>query len=396
VLPANCADPERELTQLGLPKQAVQAILDAARAAQSESDAERYETLSFSYNLLGGVRYQWSEGRATHAVRDTDGRALRVTDPLGTTVTTRYSSLGFPVGVDAADASGQPVLELRRGYDENGAPVSECAARIAGECTSTPVAGSVRTWKYWPEEAVRESVDPEGLVSLFDYDERGLLKSKGQANPAFPADPRMETTYRYDTDGNRIGITYAPGQPVELNESFAYDGLQRLTTHTDTRNYAWQTAFTSRDGVARIKRADQPYAVNNPNRSSWEAVFTYDNFGDLARGEDNGIQTVRLRRTPGGRIVSQAGAGIGETFITFDGAGRPAWTRDPSGTDTIFTRRTAGNKKPSPRSVDPPTGCSVHQRSWSSTRGSSRSIRSSMAAAMKGLRIGLATDSAAY
>lgn len=345
LLPPTCSNPPAELERLGLPKQAVNAVLVAARAAQSPSDPERYETTSFSYNTTGHVRYRWSEAREFHYMRDTDGRVVRKTDPVGTTVETQYTTRGFPEQTVIADATGQRLAETRRGFDANGSVVFECVATTAGGCSSTPPVGAVRTFSYWPEGALREAVDPGGLTSTFTYDEQGLLVSEGHHNPAFPADIPMRTRYLYDNDGNLRAAMYAAGRPEQLTETFVYDGLQRLVTYTDTRGFAWQNAYTSRDMLARRKRDDVGYVPGSPGPSAWETELSYDSFNYLVRQQHNGIETLRLRRTIGGRVFAHSATGVGQTVATFDRTGRPAWMRDPAGTVTVFTHLTAGTER---------------------------------------------------
>lgn len=345
LLPSNCSDPASELARLGLPKQAIDAVLAAARAAGSVSDPERFETSSYAYNATGHPRYRWSEAHAHQFVRDTDGRVVRQTDPRGTTTDTAYSTQGFPVRMVVADAKGQSLAEISRAFDANGSLVWDCVAHTAGGCASATPSGSVRTFTYWPEGALREATDPEGLVSMFTYDERGMLVSERARNPNSPADIPMRTTFTYDNDGNVLSATYAAGRSEQQAEVFRYDGLQRLATHTDTREYAWQYGHTSRDRLARRKRDDVPYDVGTPKPSAWETVLSYDSYNYLARQQHNGIETLRLRRTRGGRTFAHSATGVGQTVVTYDRTGRPAWMRDPTGTVTVFTHRTAGNER---------------------------------------------------
>jgi RHS repeat-associated protein len=341
LLPASCANPQQELAQLGLPPQAVQAILAAADAARDPSSADAWETVTFSYNRAGGVRYQWSNGRATHFIRDADGRVRRTTDPAQNTTEHAYSVRGLPKAIDMRDASGVILSELRQSHDETGAPVYHCAATAPGGCDATPKTGSERTFKYTPEGALRESVDPEGLVSTYEYDEMGLLTFERHAHPQFPADPAVELRRTYNDDGLRTGTTYAPGTPIELSDRSSYDGLGRLTSYVDVRGYGWQRAFTTRDLLARRKRDNVPYGSPGGG-SQWETVLEHDAFQDLQRVTHDGVETLRLRRTPGGRVYALTSAGLGETLLATDLTDRPAWVRDPSGTETVFTRRTNG------------------------------------------------------
>jgi RHS repeat-associated protein len=345
LLPASCANPQQELTQLGLPQQAVQAILAASRAAQTESDPERYETQSFSYNSLGGMRYQWSEAHPTNFVRDTDGREIKVTNPLGTTIENTFTVHGFPKATIIKDVNGKVLSEEIRDFDENGAVIYTCAAETQGGCFSTPRAGSEHSYTYWPEGALRESTDPEGLVSTYAYNERNLLISENHTHPTFPREPAVKKTYSYNVDGDVESMVYAPGTAIQLTEKFVYDGLQRVKSFVDTRGFAWQTAFTRRDQLSHLKRSNRSYGARGSDIPSLETVFEYNGFGERFRTSQNGIETLNLKRTLGGHIYAQKPIGLGESLMTFDQTGRPAWVRNPDGTETVYTRRTNASEE---------------------------------------------------
>lgn len=345
LLPSSCSDPLNELKSLGLGKQAVAAILAASQAAMSESDPERYDVASFSYNALGGTRFEWSHNRATHIVRDTDGRMLQSTDPLGTTTAITYTVRGFPETTTVQDVSGVHLLEEARVFDETGAILNECAANQPGGCAGLPLSGSTRSYTYWPEGQLQTTTDPEGLVGTFAYNQRGLLTAERFTSPATPADGVIETQYQYDNDGNLVRKTFAPKTSVETSAYYAYDGLKRLVTNTDVRGYKWQVAFSNRDLLTHIKRDDTPYGPTHTKLPSWETAFAYDDFGDLLSRKDNGTTTLHLRRTTGGRVFQQFADGIGQTFVTFDRQGSPVWMRDPSGIESVFTRRSDGSQE---------------------------------------------------
>ncbi len=338
LLPENCTAPEPQLQALGFPPQAVQEILAASQAVEDRSRPAAYETHSFSYNELGGVRFSWQESRRAHVVRDTDGRPLVVTDPIETTTRHRYSVKGFLEATEVNDASGELLSQEIRAHDENGQLVYHCAAEAPQGCDVRPPVGAERKYTYTPEEALESATDPEGAVRSYRYNERGLLTHERLAHPQVPQEG-VETTYRYDADGDLTRIQYAPGTPVQLTESFSYDGLRRLTQQIDRRGYAWQTAYTQRDHVARRKRDDVSYRLGSTPVPKWETAFSYDGNGLVTESRHNGIRTARLRRTAGGRAFGQSAGGIGETLVTFDLRGRPMWSRSPDGSETVMTYR---------------------------------------------------------
>lgn len=343
LLPASCsANPRGELEALGLPTQTVDAILSST----TSGSPDRSRVTAFSYSDIGLPRFTSVETRTTHIVRDIDGRVRQITDPIGSTTVQTYTLQGFPQRTSRVDASGKLLADGIRQFDNEGRVIYECTALAVNGC-STPgttnlPGGIVERYAYWPEGSLRTMTDTEGLVTEFGYNERQLLVAQRTLHPQYPATlPRLET-HTYNHDGDMLSTVYgypssaASGTTV-LTETWVYDGLRRPTTYTTTRGYAWQFAYSNRDLLTHYKRDDVPYHVASPSSPSWETVLQYDPFGRLLVQQDNGLLTARYMRTNRGLSYRFWAAGQGEVHTTYDLLGRPVWTQDAAGNQTVVT-----------------------------------------------------------
>jgi RHS repeat-associated protein len=59
------------------------------------------------------------------------------------------------------------------------------------------------------------------------------------------------------------------------------------------------------------------------------------------RKEDNGVVTAEYVRTRGGLPISKRASGIGTSFVTYNLLGKPAWRKDASGNQQVWTTRGA-------------------------------------------------------
>ncbi len=344
LLPATCsADVSSELTKLGLPLTTIQAILSTT----SSNAAGDIATTSFSYTELGKARYVWTDTGSTHYVRDIDGRIRKLHDPLNNHATFTYTVQGYLQRSLWQDSSGATLRDAQRDFDDEGRTVYECLAEKVSGCdrsdSGKPTAGVVRQYSYWPEGKLRTSVDPEGLETDYAYNERQLRASERIVPPTSTGAIPRGRLYTYDDDGDVTQATTTDFPPpsvpaMAVNEVFSYDQLRRLKTYTNTRNYAWQLAYSARDLLVKYKRDDAPYtAAPNATPPSWEVNLSYDDFGMPSNRIVNGITTATYQRTISGLPYSYTAAGFGYFYTTYDLVGRPLWSRDPAGNQTVYT-----------------------------------------------------------
>jgi RHS repeat-associated protein len=339
LLPATCTDPPAELRALGLPQEAVDAILRAS----TTTSGDRWMTTTFSYSELGLPRYTWTDTGTIHVVRDPDGRPIVTTDPLGNTIANTYTVRGYLERAVITDTQGVLLSDTYQQFDDEGRVTYVCAAMHDGGCVPRgaphPAAGMVTRYEYWPEGGLRATIDPEGLRTETGHNERQLITTVRAWTPGKP-NPLRETYYTYTPDGDVQTVHYgaaALGPPDALEEHYAYDGLRRMTTYTDTRSYAWQAAYSPRDLLTRYKRADVPYSGAGGATPAWETEWRYDGLGRAEARIDNGVTTAVYSMTLAGTTYATTGAGAGPSYTTYDLQGRPVWSRDPAGTQLVYT-----------------------------------------------------------
>jgi RHS repeat-associated protein len=337
LLPASSTNPQADLAALGLPSETVSAVLASTTAAGVWRDR------AFTYSTLGHLRRVWADTAIVQVVRDTDGRELQVIDPAGTRTRITYTAAGQPQTTSTQDAAGTLIGESRRAYDEEGRLVYECTAASSGGCLppGAPVAadGVVRRYTYSGEGRLTRTMHPEGAQTSYRYDARGLLVHAHITAPA-PSTDWRGTSYAYTDDGDLAEVHYGDqtgDRSGLLTETFSYDGLRRVISATDNRGYPWQAAYSPRDLLLRVKQDEIGYGAAAIGSPSWETTFAFDAYERLTQRSDNGTVTSRLQRTAEGRVFRASAAGFGDSFMAYDLEGQPTWTRDPSGTEMIYT-----------------------------------------------------------
>lgn len=349
LLPSTCTNVREELLALGLPPQMVNYI----RPVNDLQSQDLWMTVAYSYSEIGEIKHVWTDNDRTSVLRDTDGRVLERTDPIGAKTTVTYDIDGRPIQEIVNDSDGI-LSEIARRFDEEGHLLYECVSLSVGGCaplSSTPsltggvrgpshsvIDGVVTQYEYWPEGSLRAVIDPEGLRTDFEYNERQLLTVRR-------AGGRLESFCHTD-DGDPSVVVRGADQcnplpkPASslLIERYAYDGLRRVKTYTDSRQYDWQVAYSRRSQPVRYRQDQSAYGVSLPGKPAWERVLEYDELGRLIRQLDNGIVTEAHALTNRGWSFNSSATGQGSTYTTYDRLGRIVWMRDPAGTQTVSVR----------------------------------------------------------
>lgn len=335
LLPSSCSEPKTELIELGLPRETVEAVL----AASTPGSPDRWRIGATSYSVLGLPYLTSAEGHETHIQRDTDGRVVSSTDPMGNVRTNRYSSRGELLSTKLNDAAGTLLTSELSEYDVEGRPLRHCVALLPGGCT-TPATPQPRleAWSaatYFPEGLPATQTDAEGLQYRYEYDEWSRMttvrwSSKNSASA-------RGISVRYTVDGQVSDITHGLRAPVQLTERLEYDGLQRVVSQTDTRQSKWQFGYSNRDLLVRRKQHTEPYAIAASTLPLWEAALQYDALGRIVSRTENGIEVERRGLTGRGLLAQATGIGRGTRYTTFDLEGREAWAVDGVGSQKVFT-----------------------------------------------------------
>ncbi|NUQ65836.1 MAG: hypothetical protein HUU20_25520, partial [Pirellulales bacterium] len=185
------------------------------------------ESLSYTYDTVGGFTVTDANGASTTVHTDDLGRVCRTADPIGRIVERLYDKSG-----NLTDVIGPLGSQYSYTYDS------------LGDVTSV--------------------TDPLGLTVYYTYDAHGRLLSF--------QDPRGNANgYRYDSTGNLLSITY----PNNSLEQFSYDPLGNPTEWVNRRGHAIGYEYNGAGQVTKKSFAD-----------GTSRIYTYDARGNLLTAAD--------------------------------------------------------------------------------------------------------------
>ncbi|WP_308220360.1 RCC1 domain-containing protein [Pimelobacter simplex] len=174
----------------------------------------------------------WTSGQNGHVVCLTsttyDGldHPITATDGTGQTVRTSYDAAGRQLQVVAPRANnGYASVTSRWNYDADGNQVDFCAPREFDLSESSP--GTPQAVRREPE-ASGSCTSTGKLSTHYVIDRTGRTTSEKR----FRGSNDLVTAYRYDADGNTIGVTDARGHETTVQ----YDTLGRRTKQTVPRS----------------------------------------------------------------------------------------------------------------------------------------------------------------
>ena len=184
----------------------------------------------YTYDVVGNLRTVTDpNGNVTTYVYDDFGQLLQQQSPVSGVTTYAYDSGGNLTST--ADANGATTT---RTYDALGRVLTSASTR--GTATESV------SWSYDSTASgafgigrLASMTDPDGSVTAYAYERRGLLR---QEQRTFAAGPVYTTKHQYDADANRSAIVYPSGK-----------------TATYTFDHAGRPATLSRNSAAVITSA---------------------------------------------------------------------------------------------------------------------------------------------
>lgn len=301
---------------------------------------------------------------------DTTGQLTSFSTPNGTQTLT-YNGLGEPV------TSTGPEGSLIASYDLDGQPTTVTDAAGTNTYTWSPqgnlstaavgLSGLTTTYKYDADNELTGATYPNGSAQGWGYDNLGRVTTQGTYSSATNALDWL-SNYSYDNDSNLTASSTGVvinGATTSINNSYTYDGLDRLTSWKNTAGvtttYGWDgasnrssagnttfsynadnqlTSSTSGSATTNYSYNSQgdltstssptsntSYTYNNADQvtnttsSGGTATYTYDSLGRLASINANqlsydaagtspvAIGTTLISRTPDGTPVAQSAGG---------------------------------------------------------------------------------------
>ncbi|HEX3126417.1 MAG TPA: carboxypeptidase regulatory-like domain-containing protein [Thermoanaerobaculia bacterium] len=275
-----------------------------------------------------------------------------VTDPNGNTTTYHYDDFRRLVRQDSPVAGAttyeyDPAGNLVRTTDARGA-VTERTYDAAGRMldSTSRLAAETETVRYeyddptagrYAKGRLSRMIDPSGSTA-YSYDRRGLLKTENRTILG----ASYATSYQYDANGNRSGITYPSGRQVTYGFDFAdrpltaAAGPVSLVTSTAYLPFGPEARTVFGNGTVRTMAFDLRYRpVENRLDGSAGPIADYlyeeDGVGNITAIRD-GLDPAYNRLFTYDDLYRLTGASTGEALW---GAG--SYRYDPMGNMTSLT-----------------------------------------------------------
>lgn len=316
-------------------------------------------------------------GRTLQLLRDADGRLIGLIDPAGAEIDYVYDSEGRLTEVRYPDASGPVsrlyhyenadhpqaltgitdergeriatwyydadgrVIESERGAGSGQVLVTETGAgtvsvvnalgresiyhltEINGITRITQIDGqpatfcgaTTRALTYDAQGFVASRTDENGHVTLYSYNERGLLEMLTEA--AGSAEERTTSTTWHPDFPVPLQVV-RPGQTVDYTYDSAGRRLTRTVTDTQTQTEPYVTTGNTRTTTWSYNALGLVATMEGPRTDVADVThYEYDANGDLLRTTD--------------------ALGHVTEIISRDAHGHPTRVRDPNGVDTVLT-----------------------------------------------------------
>ena len=269
------------------------------RTWEYNEDSQETATVSPRGNVTGGKPTEFT----TKIERDSQGRPLKITDPLGHT--TKYTYDGDGNVETVTDGNSHTTKYIYNGDNQPTkveAPskaVTETEYDGAGQVISQ-TDGNKDTTKYKRNaiEEVTEVTDPLARVTKKEYDAAGNLKTL--EDPA-----KRTTTYKYDPANRLEEVSYSDGKTPTIKYEYDADGDRtKMTDGTGTTKYTYDQLdrlTESENGHKEVSKyeydlANEQTKITYPNTKSVTRAF--DNAGRLEKVTDWSSNVTKFTYNP--------------------------------------------------------------------------------------------------
>jgi RHS repeat-associated protein len=251
-----------------------QRILDYG----SDNNHKNYAT-SYTYDQWGNVAsITDAKGNTTNYAYNTAGKLTQVIQPTGKTATYTYNALGKVVRAEKTGADGM----VQRGENIYNEYEQLIATKIYSDATSY----LETTYTYDGNGNRVGMTDPMGHTTTAVYDARDLLWRATDAN-------NHTVQYAYDGNQNLVAMTDELGR----NTGFEFDGFNRPVKKTYADESYEAQVFDANGNVLNIRTSGGNHIVatyDERNRKTTESYgtsligFNYDQVGRLLSATENG------------------------------------------------------------------------------------------------------------
>jgi RHS repeat-associated protein len=317
-------------------------------------------------------------GNQTTYCDDADDRVAAEIDPAGNVTTSVYNAVDAPTSTTVSSAGGSAAQTTSTSYNTL-ADGDASAEPTSSTITNTGFSLSQGTATY-PTSGANDQLptsttDPQGNQTTYSYDAYGnptsivdplsasgpyQNSSQDEINLTYSSshfgwltqstDPDGHaTSYGYDGEGNLTSIT--PPAPLG-QETFAYDGLSRMTSQTDgdgnTTTYTYNpldevSKTTYQDGTIVSDNYDADGNLTSEVDPSGIESNTYNNLGELTQTVLPTGQTLGYGYDNDGNLTSFTD-GAGTYTYTYNNLSQLTKLTEPSGAVTTFAYNTLGQR----------------------------------------------------
>jgi YD repeat-containing protein len=221
--------------------------------------------------------------------------------PTSTTAPAAPAALGGVVTSYTYDTDGH-LLQTQQSAGGTALRTTSTIYTLTGKpLTTTDANGNVTQYAYDLDDRLTSATDPVGRVTTLGYD--ALSRPASVTNAAIQSQPLVQRAYT--ADGLTASLTIARNNTTFNTTSFAYDGLDRLSTTTYPDSSTEVLGYDVDSNVlTRQTRASQTitFTYDTLNRLSTKAApseatvtYTYDLVGRLIgakrhqRGDHGGV-----------------------------------------------------------------------------------------------------------
>jgi len=295
-----------------------------------------------------------SSGLSVPFVRDSQGRIVRITDPMGHIYRYEYDAAGDLVAVYLPDTPAisydyydTPALAhfFRSGTDPRGNPVATTTYYPDGRLeTVTDALGSVTAYAYDLDAHTTTITNPDGGVEVSAFDAAGNLLS--QTNPL-----GHTTTYTYDANNNLLSETNALGETTTYtynengHRTSVTNPLGITTTAVDYNSYGGPTTITNALGhITTIEYAP----ITSMPLSAGDSLgtlggYTWDSHGNPLTYRDGNDELTSYTYDAYGNVLTETNPLGGTTSFTYDLLGRGLTATNALGHTTTYTYDALGH-----------------------------------------------------